>query len=226
MKIINPTQLANSNAFSWTKEYLLKYLTTGKNPALTNPKLIMAFKNIDRKDFVTFENKNIAYADLEINLGYNEKLTRPSTLARMAELINPKTGGTYLDIGSGTGYFATILGYAIGNEGKVYSLERLQWLWEMARSNIAKYKEIKNVIFLYRDGMNGFIDKAPYDGIHVSFAVEQVPQNWKDQLKANGGILVVPTINHDIRVIERNGEDFIDEIVPGFIFDKGKVGVG
>lgn len=226
MKIINPSQLGVGHVFSWSKEYLLEYLISGKNPALQDPKLIAAFRKIDRKDFVPYEKKDSAYIDQELEIGYGEKITRPSVLAQMAELMQLKTGGKYLDIGSGTGYFGMILACAIGDEGKVISLERLQWLWEMARTNSTKYSDIRNISFLYRDGLSGFKEHAPFDGIHVAFALETVPDTLKSQLKSNGGILIMPSTNYDIRVLERNGDEFTEEIIPGFVFDIGKEGVG
>ena len=226
MKIITPQNLSAAGVFRWNKDYLFKVLTTGKNPPLEDPKLIAAFRNIDREHFVPNEFKARAYEDGDIDIGYDEVLTRPTTLAKMAELIKPKFGGKYLDIGSGTGYFAAILGFVAGPQGSVYGLERVQWIWEASRNNIKRYKDINNVNLLYKDGMKGLPEQAPYDGIHVSFAMQDVSEDLKMQLSMEGGKLVVPTINNDIRFIERQGQDdYIEEIIPGHMFKEGKEGV-
>lgn len=225
--MIDPSKLPGAKVFTWNREYLFKVLTEGKNAVLHDPNVINAFRMVDRKDFIKNELKHRAYEDIDLELGFEEKFTRPTVLAQMVQLLKPKVGGKYLDLGSGTGYIAMILGFIAGQTGYVYSVERIQWLWEMSRQNAIKYKNIKNVKFLYKDGSNGLPDQAPFDGIHVSFALESIPESWKQQLSQDGGILVAPLTNYNIRVIERHGVDeFIEEIVPGFVFQSGKVGLG
>jgi len=226
MKIINLGNLSGTGAFSWDHDYLVKFLSTGKNAVLHNPKLIAAFKEIDRKDFVPMDLKDQAYLDQELDIGYNEELTRPSTLAQMAELLEPKPGGKYLDLGSGTGYFAAILAFVAGVNGKVIGMERVQWLWELSNQNISKYESLKGIVkFVYKDGIEGIPEQAPFDGMHVSFAMNEVPEGLKNQLDMKEGKLVMPTTNHDVRVITRHGmNEFEEEIVPGFVFREGQEG--
>lgn len=226
MKPLNFTSKAISSNNIWTKEYLIKVLSEGKNPILTDPLYINAFLQVDRVDFVPMEYKHLAYVDIDIPLPYDESLTKPSTVAQMISLLKPKYGGNYLDIGTGTGYVSAILGYIAGETGKVYSIERVQWLWEMARSNLEKYNEFKNITVLYRDGLNGLSQYAPYDGIHIAFAMKEIPENIKMQLKVKNSRLIVPTLDYNLRVIERTGVDeWVEEIIPGFVFDIGKTGI-
>lgn len=219
-------QYSASASLNWTKEYLVKVLTTGKDAILSDPLVINAFLKIDRKDFMPTKQEHLAYNDVEIDIGYGEKLNKPTTIAQIFAYLKPKYGGKYLDIGSGTGYIAILLGFIAGDLGHVYSIERIQWLWEISRQNAQKYPKIRNVEFLYRDGKEGLIQKAPYDAIHVSFSMPEVPDVLKNQLKVNGGILVCPTEDYNIRVIERKSVDeFEEEIVSGFVFDKMKEGL-
>ncbi len=225
MKIMDLQSIGNAGIFTWTRDYLFKVLTTGKNPSVSDPKLIAAFRQVDRKDFVPNQYKHRAYEDIDLEIGYGEALTRPTTLAYVAELLKVRPGGKYLDIGTGSGYFAMVMGYTVGPEGKVYTIERIQWLWEMARSASTKYKDIKNVTYLYRDGLTGLPEQAPFNGIHIGFALDEVPDNIKMQLDVNAGRLICPTTSHDIRLVERHGiDEFVEEIIPGFIFQKGKEG--
>lgn len=225
MKVIDIRHLGSGNVFSWSKDYLYSYLTSGKQAVLRTPNIMAAFHEIDRKDFIPHEYKDKAYEDAEIDIGHGEVITRPSVLANQMELLSPKAGGTYLDIGTGTGYFAMLLGFIAGPKGKVISVERVQWLWEMARSNSSSYKDVNNITFLYRDGSDGLLQHSPYNGIHVSFSMKNISESLKSQLNPEGGILVVPTSNKDLRVIERNGDEYTEEIIPGFIFQEGKSGV-
>ncbi len=223
--MININPYGNANVFSWTKEYLLSVLISGKNPILTDPLLINAFRAVDRKDFVPEKLVNMAYGDYEVDIGYSEKLNKPTIIAQMLSYLAPKYGGKYLDIGTGTGYTAAILGFCAGDAGKVYSIERVQWIWENARLDLKKYPVIKNVELLYRDGSEGLIQKAPFDGIHIAFVDDEIANKIKMQLKVDGGILVHPTADNNLKIIKRNGvEDFTEELINGFVFDKSKAG--
>lgn len=219
---INP--YGTANVFSWTKEYLLSVLISGKKPILTDSVLVNAFRTIDRKDFVPEKFSSMAYGDYEVDIGYSEKLSKPTVIAQMLAYLSPKYGGKYLDIGAGTGYTAALLGYCAGDAGKVYSIERIQWVFENAKTCLKKYPSVKNVELIYRDGSDGLIQKAPFDGIHIAFADDAVAEKIKMQLKTDGGILVHPTNDMKLKIIKRNGENFTEELVDGFIFDKSKQG--
>lgn len=224
--MIDINSLGSGKMFAWSKEYLVKVVSTGVNPIVTDPIIINALLKIDRKDFIPETLQPKSYMDIELDIGYGEKINKPTIIAQMISLLKPRVGGKYLDLGTGAGYVAIVLGFIAGSTGSVFTMERVQWLWEQARSNSAKYPEVRNVNFLYRDGAQGLVSKAPFDGIHVSFAMEAVPEELKRQLKVDGGRLVCPTTDMNLRVIERKGiEEFEEEIIPGFIFDPVKLGV-
>jgi len=124
--MINIKTNFGSGVFTWTKEYMIQLLTTGKNPVVTNPLLINALTEIDRADFVPERLKRQAYIDVELNIGFGESLTKPTTLFLMLNKLNPDVGQKILDLGSGTGYSATILGHIASKTGSVFSLERVQ----------------------------------------------------------------------------------------------------
>lgn len=217
------------SAFAWTHSYLIKALTTGKRPIITDPLLIRAFNLIKRGDFAPAEHQALAYTDKEIPLGFREVMLRPSLLARMMQLLKMRPGGKYLEIGSGSGYSAAILG-TVASEGKVYTLERIQWLWETTRQNLAKYPKLNNVTALYRDGTSGLLDQVPYDGIIINFAlqpgeVETTIETLQQQLKLRTGKLVYAS-NQYIRVITRHDiDDFEEEIAFSDVLPFGSAGL-
>jgi len=224
-KDFNIDEYGGYNTFMWDHEYLVKILTTGKNPVAKGLYLKNALRSIRRGDFVPIKQLEKAYQDIEIEIGYKEMLNRPTVIAQMLELLKPKIGGVLLDIGTGSGWTAALMAYAAGAEGKVYSIERLQLMVQTARDNIAKYPNITNLSILFGDGKEGLAQYAPYDGIHVSAAFDTIPSTLINQLKI-GGRLVTPTVDNDIRLIERLGtDDFKETIHKGYFFKAIEEGV-
>jgi len=178
-----------------------------------------AFSQIRREDFVPEELQKFAYEDRELEIGYGEVINKPTTVAHMLSLLKPHLGGKYLDIGTGSGWSAAILQLAAGYGGEVYSLERIQFLAEVARLNISKYPGLKKGIRIYfRDGNTGFKEFAPFDGIHIATAFKKIPREIMLQLKI-GGRMVIPLINRDLVLVERvSAEQFDQTVEKGYFF--------
>ena len=225
MQSINLDRYGGPGIFSWTHDYLNKVLTTGKNPVLKTINLKHAFRSIKRADFVPENMQEQAYQDKDLDIGYGCILNKPTIIAEMLALMNPKLDGIYLDIGTGSGYVAALLGMAAGGKGKVYTMERVQFLVDIARTNLAKYPETKNIELVFRDGAQGLSEHAPYDGIHISAALPKIPEVFTNQLRI-GGKLVAPTMANDIRLIERiSAKELKETIKQGYFFDNLKEGI-
>jgi protein-L-isoaspartate(D-aspartate) O-methyltransferase len=223
--MLNLDKFGSYNTFSWTHDYLIQVLTTGKNPIVKKQNLITAFRTVKREDFVPESVKPQAYEDKDLNIGYGCVLNKPTVIAEMLSLMEPVWGGNYLDIGTGSGYIAALLGVAAGENGKVSSVERVQFLVDIAKLNIAKYPDIKNVNLYLKDGSLGLRESAPFDGIHTSVAFEKVPDFIANQLKI-GGKLICPTVEDDVRVVERVGEnEFKETVVKGYFFTDVQQGI-
>ncbi|MBD3281002.1 protein-L-isoaspartate O-methyltransferase [Candidatus Dojkabacteria bacterium] len=205
--------------YTWTYDHLINVLTGGANPTLKDPLLINAFKNIDRADFVPEHLKEEAYSDKPLEIGYGQTISQPTVVAKMLSLLRPREDKKYLDIGAGSGYAAALLAYIAGDQGKVFAIERNQYLADMARNNIAKYPELSpRVEVLFKDGSKGLMDKAPYDYIHVAAAFDSIPNEVRNQLTV-GGKMIAPTAKDDIRLIERvSPTEFDERTMPGYLF--------
>ena len=126
-----------------------------------------------------------------------QTISKPSVVARMAELLmqgglRGEGGrlGRVLDIGTGCGYQALVLGQLAS---EVYSIERLRELHEKARANLRPLR-VANVHLILGDGMAGFAKGAPYAGIIAAAGGEAVPEAWIEQL-AYGGRIVAPIVH-------------------------------
>lgn len=215
----------SAQPFTWTHSHLLRILVSGQRPVLTDPLLINAFRTIDRADFVPDHYRDIAYQDKNIDIGYEEVTNSPSIIATQLELLQPQYGGRYLHVGTGSGYLAAILGLVAGESGQVYSVERVQWLWEVARKNIRKYPELNQMEILLRDGRTGLPDQRKFDGIVLSGYLTESPAVLVDQLSV-GAKLVMPTADSHIKIIEKldNNQTQEEELV-GFYFNALKPGL-
>jgi len=199
------------NLYTWTHDNLMRVLTQGSSKILQDPLIINAFKSIKREDFVPENQKQYAYSDKSIEIGHDQIIPHPTTVAKMVQLLRPREGKKYLDIGTGSGYTAAVLGFIAGDMGKVYSLERNQYIVEMARNKVKKYPNLAGrVEVIFKDGAQGYADKAPFDFVYCEASFNEVPNILKSQLVV-GGRLVASTSEQEIIVIERVSPSEFDE---------------
>jgi protein-L-isoaspartate(D-aspartate) O-methyltransferase len=222
---INLDDYGGADVFRWTHEYLYEYLTSGKHKIIRQPLLKNAFNKVLREDFVPDELRSRAYEDTELDIGFGEIINKPTVVAKMLSLLKPRLGGRYLDLGTGSGWTAALLGMAVGDQGQVFSVERMQFMVDIARMNLSKYPNIKNAFVIFRDGREGLPDYAPFDGIHVAFAYKELPSEVAGQLKI-GGTLVAPKTNKELVVLERISEDeYKETLYGGYLFEEAKTGI-
>lgn len=171
---------------------------------ISHPHLLDAFARVPRHLFVDTALVNQAYEDTSLPIGLGQTISKPSVVAAMIQLLCVRPGvaqfdgmphqplGACLEIGSGCGYQAALLGHL---SRRVVSIERLRDLHLKARSNLDTLREHlpqwPDVRLVYGDGMIGHAPMAPYDTIIAAAGGAALPQAWIDQL-APGGRLVAP----------------------------------
>ena len=131
-----------------------------------------------------------AYEDVSLPIGHGQTISQPYVVARMTEALLtglPADGGRVLEIGTGSGYQAAVLGRLVR---EVFTIERIGALARQARERLRQLG-IRNVHVRHADGHDGWIDAAPFDGVLVTAAPEEVPQVLFDQLSREG-CLVAP----------------------------------
>lgn len=193
-----------------------------KDGWLKTPKIIEAFRKIKREDFLPDDIKNLAELNEALPIGFSQTISQPLTVAFMLELLQPESGDKILDIGAGSGWASTLLGFIVRHSasGKVIAIEIIPELAEFGRKNTEKYGFIKNgaIEFICADGSKGFEKEAPYDKILASAATQSgVPPELKKQLKI-GGRLVLPVKDSIWLFIKKNDNEFEKKEYPGFVF--------
>lgn len=172
-----------------------------------DPQVLAAMEAVPRHFFLEPGLASQAYIDASLPIGYHQTISQPYIVARMIEVL--KAGARQpmkrvLEIGTGCGYQAAVLAQVAT---EVYSIERIKPLHELARANLRALR-IPNLRLHYGDGMLGFPQLAPFDGIILAAAGLQVPPGLLDQLSV-GGRLIAPVGSRDqvLQLICRIGEN-------------------
>jgi protein-L-isoaspartate(D-aspartate) O-methyltransferase len=183
---------------------------------ITNPKVLQAMRTIPRHLFVPAELRSAAYRDHPLPIGEGQTISQPYIVALMTQLLDPKETDTILEIGSGSGYQAAILG-ALAR--RVVTIERLSSVAERARVNLAALNT-RNVEVIVGDGTQGYAPEAPYNGILITASTPSVPRPLIDQL-AEDGRLVAPVGGRDYQELQkliRRGRAIEAEYHGGVVF--------
>lgn len=186
---------------------------------LKTPRIIEAFREIKREDFVPESLKDEADVNAPLPIGWGQTISQPLTVAFMLELLQPEPGDKILDIGAGSGWQTAMLAYIVGKKGKIFAVERIPELMEFGEKNVGKYNFIEKgiVSFICGDGSRGLKMEAPFDRIIVAAAAEKIPEFWKEQLKIEGR-LVTPVKSSIWLLIKESEKKFKEQEFPGFAF--------
>jgi protein-L-isoaspartate(D-aspartate) O-methyltransferase len=153
-------------------------------------RVLDAMRRVPRHEFVPPESVPSAYEDWPLPIGYGQTISQPYVVAYMTELLEVAPKSKVLEIGTGSGYQAAVLG-DLGAE--VYTIEIVPELAQRARETLERLG-YRNVQVRAGDGYRGWPEAAPFDRIIVTAAPDHIPQPLVDQL-AVGGRMVLPVGN-------------------------------
>jgi protein-L-isoaspartate(D-aspartate) O-methyltransferase len=167
---------------------------------IRDPRVLDAMRAVPRHRFVPLASRDHAYLDRPLPIGLGQTISQPYIVAAMTELLRPEATDRVLEIGTGSGYQAAVISRLVA---KVYSIEIVPELAERAAKTLAELG-YANVEVTSGDGYRGIPNQAPFDGILVTAAPDEIPQPLIDQL-AVGGRMVIPVgdIDQRLTVVEK-----------------------
>ena len=152
-----------------------------------DPRVLAAMARVPRHRFVLESDIDIAYNDHPIGIGFGQTISQPYIVGFMSEALAVKETDRVLEIGTGSGYQAAVLG-ELARE--VYTIEIVTELADRS-TKLLEALGYRNVHVRAGDGYAGWPEHAPFDAVIVTAAPDHVPQPLVDQLKS-GGKLVIP----------------------------------
>lgn len=180
---------------------------------ITDTRVLDAIRRVPRHAFVPPYLAEQAYTDGPLPIGHGQTISQPYIVALMTQLVRPDKEATALDIGTGSGYQAAILGQLCK---EVYSIEIVTQLASAARKRLARLG-YKNIHVRCGDGYQGWPSHAGFDLITVAAAPDHVPKALIEQLNP-GGRLVIPVGTHRqtllLVVKDAHGEIHRQSVIP------------
>ena len=167
---------------------------------IRSARVLDAMQTVPRHLFVPESQRAQSYIDAPLPIGHGQTISQPYIVAFMTQALDVEPGHRVLEIGTGSGYQAAVLGALAG---EVYTIEIVAPLAQQARATLAGLG-YRNVLVRAGNGYLGWPEYAPYDRIMVTAAPDEVPPALVEQLKI-GGLMAIPvgTLTQQLRILRR-----------------------
>lgn len=183
---------------------------------ISDPRVLVAMTKIPRHRFVDEALVGEAYDDRPLPIGHGQTISQPYIVALMTQAMELSGTERTLEIGTGSGYQAAILGELCK---EVYTIERIEPLLLRARQILGELG-YTNVLFKLFDGSIGWKEYEPFDAIMVTAGAPAIPQPLLDQL-AEGGRLLIPVgkrMSQELIKVTKKEGTYIRERLGGVLF--------
>lgn len=166
-----------------------------KAKGIADQQVLDAIEKIPRHFFLDSSFLEIAYQDKAFPIGAGQTISQPYTVAFQTQLLEIKKGDKILEVGTGSGYQASVL---LECGAKVFTIERQKSLFDKTKMFLPSIG-YKPKMF-YGDGYKGLPTFAPFDKIIITAGAPFIPEDLIGQLKI-GGIMVIPLDEGDVQVM-------------------------
>jgi protein-L-isoaspartate(D-aspartate) O-methyltransferase len=188
---------------------------------IRDPRVLDAMREVPRHLFVPETERADAYGDFPLPIGFSQTISQPYIVGFMTQALEVSSEHKVLEIGTGSGYQAAILG-RLARE--VYTIEIVEPLAERSRT-LLQDLGFKNVHVRTGNGYLGWPEQAPFDRIMVTAAPAEVPATLVEQLRIGGRMAIpVGTVSQQLRIMRRTekGMETIETLPVRFVPMTGK----
>ncbi len=154
---------------------------------IADERVLAAMGKVPRHLFVPEAQRDSAYGDHPMSVGWGQTISQPYIVAYMTEALELRGEDKVLEIGTGSGYQTAVLAEIAA---KVFTVERIEHLLAGARA-VLEGLGCRNIRYRFADGTTGWAEEAPFDAIMVTAAGPGIPPPLLEQL-TDGGRLVMP----------------------------------
>ncbi len=188
-----------------------------KQKGISDERVLNAMNNVPRHYFLDSAFDMVAYEDKAFPILEGQTISQPYTVAYQTQLLDTRPLEKVLEIGTGSGYQAIVLG-ELGV--KVFTIERQKKLFDAHRNFVLKMR-YPNIKYFYGDGYEGLPSFAPFDKVLVTAAAPFIPPKLIQQLKV-GGKLIIPVgegeVQQMLRLTKLEDGSVSEEIFESFSF--------
>ena len=188
----------------WEAERRRMVQTQLRRRGISDERVLAAMREIPREEFVPVDSRIVAYVDGPVDIGEGQTISQPYMTALMAQLLALEGTETVLEVGTGCGYAAAVLGKLAA---RVITAEILPGLAARARENLRRTGRDGNVAVIDGDGSLGYAALAPYDAISVAAGAPEIPGALLGQM-ADPSAMVIPVgqrIDQELWLVTRQG---------------------
>jgi protein-L-isoaspartate(D-aspartate) O-methyltransferase len=177
---------------------------------IVDPAVLAAFAEVPREEFVDPEAEKWAYEDSPLAIGHGQTISQPYVVAMTVQALRLEGNERVLEIGTGSGYAAAILGKLAR---QVHTVERIEELAKTAAERLDRLR-FDNVHVHHGDGSLGWPAAAPYQAIAVAAGAPSPPPTLLHQLTI-GGRIVLPhgdaSSQRLVRITRKDERQFVEE---------------
>jgi len=204
---MNASENTTPSSYSSERKRMVEYQIKARG--IDDQKVIDAFLKVERHRFVPDRYIPHAYEDRPLPIGQGQTISQPYIVAFMTHVLSLSRTDKVLEIGTGSGYQAAILGELSDN---VFTVEVIPSLGRRAE-DLLRELGYENVRVKIGDGYEGWKEHAPFDAIIVTCAPTHVPEPLKEQLK-EGGRMIIPVgeaYNQNLVLLRKIGDTLKQE---------------
>ncbi len=168
--------------------------------------ILTLFETLLRQEFVPINYKNFAYSDMQIPLNHSQRMMTPLEEGKILQSLALKGHETVLEVGTGTGFLTALLSKLAS---KVVSVDYFADFTEDARRKLNKFK-CTNVELITGDASRGWLEKAPYDVMVFTGAIEAISEIHRLQILPGGKLFAIvgkePVMQGQLHTLHENGQ--------------------